>query len=86
MKRFAPHLVRKLVSAALLLAAGTAVAQTVAFTFDDGPRLEQTPLMSPQQRNQALLDALAAHHVSAALFVTCGNGANEPAGLALARA
>ena len=72
--------------ATTLFALGAAAAQTVAFTFDDGPRLEQTPLLSPQQRNAALLDALAAHHVSAALFVTCGNGANEPAGLALARA
>lgn len=71
---------------AAMLLAGAAAGQTVAFTFDDGPRLEQTPLMSPQQRNQALLGALAAHQVSAALFVTCGNGANEPAGLALARA
>lgn len=71
---------------AILCTLGTAAAQTVAFTFDDGPRLEQTPLMTPQQRNDALLGALAAHHVSAALFVTCGNGANEPAGLALAKA
>lgn len=75
---------------ALLIAAtffaSTAQAQSVAFTFDDGPRLEATPLMSPQQRNQALLDALAAHHVQAALFVTCGFGADKPEGYALARA
>ena len=82
MKRIAPALAL----AATLLAFGSAAAQTVAFTFDDGPRLEHTPLLSPQQRNQALLDALAAHHVSAALFVTCGNGANQPAGLTLAKA
>jgi len=65
---------------------GVAQAQSVAFTFDDGPRLEQTPLMSPQQRNQAMLDALAAHKVSAALFVTCDFGAAKPAGYALAKA
>ena len=65
---------------------GAAQAQSVAFTFDDGPRLEQTPLMSPQQRNQAMLDALAAHKVSAALFVTCDFGATKPAGYALAKA
>lgn len=82
MKRIAPALAL----AATLLAFGSAAAQTVAFTFDDGPRLEHTPLLSPQQRNQALLDALAVHHVSAALFVTCGNGANQPAGLTLAKA
>jgi peptidoglycan/xylan/chitin deacetylase (PgdA/CDA1 family) len=64
----------------------TAHAQSVAFTFDDGPQLEETPLLSPQQRNQSLLDALAAHKVSAALFVTCGNGADQPAGYALAQA
>ena len=63
-----------------------AQAQSVAFTFDDGPRLDQTPLMSPQQRNQSMLDVLAAQHVQAALFVTCGNGADRPAGYALAKA
>ncbi|MBC3918845.1 polysaccharide deacetylase family protein [Undibacterium sp. CY18W] len=72
--------------AALLLFVGNCHAQTVAFTFDDGPQLEQTPKLSPQQRNQAMLDALARHGVSAALFVTGDNGANQPAGYALAKA
>jgi peptidoglycan/xylan/chitin deacetylase (PgdA/CDA1 family) len=63
-----------------------AAAQTVAFTFDDGPRLAETPRLSPEQRNQAILDALARHKAKAALFVTCGNGANQPAGRALAQA
>ena len=77
---------RRLIGAVLLgLGAAAAQAQSVAFTFDDGPQLEQTPLLSPQQRNQALLDALAFHKVSAALMVTCGNGADQPAGYALAR-
>ncbi len=61
-------------------------AQAIAFTFDDGPRLQQTPLMSPAQRNQALLAALEKHAVKAALFVTVANGADRPEGLALARA
>lgn len=61
-------------------------AQSLAFTFDDGPRLAEGPLMSPQHRNQAILAALAKHKVSAALFVTAGNGANRPEGYALAKA
>jgi peptidoglycan/xylan/chitin deacetylase (PgdA/CDA1 family) len=61
-------------------------AQSVAFTFDDGPRMAGTPRLSPQARNQAILDALARHQVKAALFVTAGFGANVPQGLALARA
>lgn len=64
----------------------SARAQTVAFTFDDGPNLEETPRLSPRARNQAMLDALAKHGVKATLFVTVNNGANQPAGLELARA
>jgi peptidoglycan/xylan/chitin deacetylase (PgdA/CDA1 family) len=70
----------------IALCAGTAGAQSVAFTFDDGPQLAQTALLTPQQRNAALLDTLARHHVQAALFVTAGNGANRPEGYALAKA
>jgi peptidoglycan/xylan/chitin deacetylase (PgdA/CDA1 family) len=70
----------------LLFASVGAQAQSVAFTFDDGPRLAETPLLSPQQRNQSFLDALARERVQAALFVTCGNGADRPAGYALAKA
>ena len=77
---------RRALIIATLASAPAVQAQSVAFTFDDGPRLEATPLMSPQQRNQAMLDALAAHHVQAALFVTCGFGADKPEGYALARA
>jgi peptidoglycan/xylan/chitin deacetylase (PgdA/CDA1 family) len=75
-----------LAAAAMAVLALHTQAQTVAFTFDDGPRMAATPRLSPQQRNQAMLDALAAHKVKAALFVTAGFGANEPQGLALARA
>ncbi|HEY5800515.1 MAG TPA: polysaccharide deacetylase family protein [Burkholderiaceae bacterium] len=78
----------KSVSVALMLlcAAAGAHAQTLAFTFDDGPQLNATPRLSPQQRNAALLGALTRHQVPAALFVTCGNGADKPDGLLLARA
>lgn len=74
----------------LALVTGTcglaAQAQTVALTFDDGPRLAATPLLSPQQRNDALLKTLKQRGVPAALFVTAANGAKQSAGLALARA
>ncbi len=60
--------------------------QTIAFTFDDGPSLAATPLLSPQERNRALLAALAKHGVKAALFVTVANGADRAEGLELARA
>ncbi|HEY2027735.1 MAG TPA: polysaccharide deacetylase family protein [Myxococcales bacterium] len=70
----------------LLLALACAHPTPLAFTFDDGPKLEQTPLLTPAARNQALLGALAKHHVVAGLFVTSGNGANHPEGLALVRA
>lgn len=66
--------------------ASLAAAQSVAFTFDDGPSLAESPRLSPQQRNAAMLAALAKHNVKAALFVTAGNGANQAEGLALARA
>jgi peptidoglycan/xylan/chitin deacetylase (PgdA/CDA1 family) len=80
-------LINALIAAAIAAAcAMPASAQTVAFTFDDGPRLASTPLLSPQQRNDAILAALARHKAKAALFVTCGNGANQPAGRALAEA
>jgi peptidoglycan-N-acetylglucosamine deacetylase len=68
------------------LCVSAAQAQSVAFTFDDGPNLEQTPLLSAAARNQAILDALATYKVPAALFVTSGYGANRPEGLALAKA
>lgn len=61
-------------------------AQSVAFTFDDGPKMGATPLMTPQQRNAAMLKALAEQHLRAALFVTSGNGANKAEGFALLKA
>ncbi len=61
-------------------------AQSVAFTFDDGPNLIETPRLNPEQRNAEILKALAKHEVKAALFVTATYGANQAAGLALAKA
>jgi len=72
------------IAASLLSSAAS--AQSIAFTFDDGPHLFVTPKLTPLARNQALLSALAKHEVKAALFVTVANGANRPEGLALARA
>lgn len=73
-------------AACLIAAALPVAAQTVALTFDDGPRLTTTPRMTPVERNKAMLDALSKHGVKAALFVTSGFGADRPEGLALARA
>lgn len=39
------------------LCAAPVHAQSVAFTFDDGPRLDATPRLSAQQRNAAMLAA-----------------------------
>lgn len=58
----------------------SAQAQSVAFTFDDGPNLAETPRLSAQQRNAAMLAALAKHKVKAALFVTATFGATKPEG------
>jgi peptidoglycan-N-acetylglucosamine deacetylase len=64
----------------------TLAAQSVAFTFDDGPALKLTPRLSPTERNAALLAALERGHVKAALLVALCRGADRPAGLALLRA
>ncbi|MGG7605115.1 polysaccharide deacetylase family protein [Massilia sp. BKSP1R2A-1] len=81
-----PSICAGMAAVCLLLATPSLYAQSVAFTFDDGPTLSETPRLSPQARNSAMLAALAKHKVEAALFVTCGNGADRPEGLALARA
>lgn len=70
----------------LALAGPLLGAQSVAVTFDDGPRLAAGPLLDAGARNAALLGALAKHRVRAALFVTLANGADRPEGRALARA
>lgn len=82
-------MIERLLATLLALACTCAGAQSrpqVAFTFDDGPSLAQTPRLTPAARNQALLDALARHGVRATLFVTASRGADRPEGLALAGA
>ena len=79
-------MMRRLLAAAALAAASAAQAQSVAITIDDGPNAGNTPRMSAQERNQAILGALAKHRVQAALFVTSGFGANTPQGLPLLQA
>lgn len=61
-------------------------AQAISFTFDDGPKVAATPLLSPEARNQALLDHLRTAGVQAMFFVTVQNGSDTPAGLALLKA
>lgn len=77
---------RGALAAACIILAPQLHAQSVAFTFDDGPNLAATPHLGPQARNEAMLAALARHKVQAALFVTAGFAADRPEGLAQARA
>jgi peptidoglycan/xylan/chitin deacetylase (PgdA/CDA1 family) len=79
-------MMRSILAAALLAAAAAAQAQTVAITIDDGPNAGSTPRMSPLERNQSMLRALARHRVQAALFVTSGFGADTAQGLPLLQA
>lgn len=66
-------------------AVGAGETRTLALTLDDGPQLEDTPRMSPEGRNQALLKALHDAKLQAALFVTTSRGADRPRGFALLR-
>lgn len=75
-----------LLAASCLMPAPALQAQSVALTFDDGPSLAATPLLSPQARNEAMLAALAKHNVQAALFITAGFGVDRPEGMAMAYA
>ncbi|HEY0062790.1 MAG TPA: polysaccharide deacetylase family protein, partial [Telluria sp.] len=82
MTRFSHRLVATMIACAL----PAAHAQSVAFTFDDAPNMTALPRLDPQQRNAAMLAALARHKVKAALFVTASNGATGAQGSALVRA
>lgn len=61
-------------------------AQSLCLTLDDGPKVSATPLLTPQARNAALLRHLQEAHLRALFFVTAGNGADRPEGLALLKA
>jgi len=58
-------------------------AQSVAFTLDDGPKTETTPLLSPVARNAAILKHFQDAGVPGMFFVTLHNGTDRPEGLAL---
>lgn len=60
-----------------------AFAQTLAFTFDDGPSLEDRVHRDAAGRNAALLDQLDALRLRSALFLTTREGESDR--LALAR-
>lgn len=68
------------------LAGSVLHAQELAFSFDDGPKLEATPLLSPQARNAALLTHLAQAKAQAVFFVTVSQGSDRPEGRALLQA
>ena len=70
---------------ALLLAACGALslaAQALTLTFDDGPNRVQTPLLSPDARNAAILKALAVAKVQAIVFANGIDGGDTPKGRA----
>ena len=58
-------------------------AQSIAITLDDGPMLDVTPLLTPVERNDAILRHLRDKGVQAMFFVTLKNGADRPEGMAL---
>lgn len=53
-----------------LLISPTALCQSIALTFDDGPDMAETVALTAAQRNTALLSQLAAGHLKSILFVT----------------
>ena len=59
-------------------------AADVAITIDD-PKVTETPLVSPQERDSKIREALLKAHVKAALFV-CGMRVDNSEGKALLRA
>ncbi len=70
---------------ATLLPAPLLRSQSVALTFDDGPRLDQQVRMDAAGKNRAILAALRGAKVSSVLFVA-GRRVDSPEGLALTRA
>lgn len=66
---------------ALLLAASVlATAQSLLLTFDDGPGRQRTPRLNPDERNQAILDALRAEKAPAVIFAIGRDGGESPEG------
>jgi hypothetical protein len=56
--------------------------QSIAFTFDDGPKVENGANMTPTERNSLLLQQLKEHGIKSALFITLKD--THDSGLALA--
>lgn len=54
----------------LMLLPSFASCETIALTFDDGPIMTDTIGLSPEERNTAILQQLAAAHLKSILFVT----------------
>lgn len=61
-------------------------AQSVAFTFDDGPNLGQRVVLDAAGKNRAILQALKSAGVTSCLFVTGRRCLESPEGTALVRA
>lgn len=57
-------------------------AQTLTLTFDDGPNRVKTPLLSPDDRNAAILKALGEARVQAIVFANGIDGGDTPEGRA----
>lgn len=55
-------------------------AQVLTLTFDDGPNRVKTPLLSPEERNEALLKALRKEKVHAIVFANGIDGGDTPEG------
>ena len=70
---------------AALLPAPLLHSQSVALTFDDGPRLDRQVRMDAAGKNRAILEALKEARVSSVLFVA-GRRVDSPEALALTRA
>jgi peptidoglycan/xylan/chitin deacetylase (PgdA/CDA1 family) len=69
----------------VLLSAPLLHAQSLALTFDDGPRLDRNVRMGAVEKNRAILNALKSEGVSSVLFAA-GRLVDSPEGLALVRA
>jgi peptidoglycan-N-acetylglucosamine deacetylase len=57
--------------------------QSIAFTFDDGPKIENDARMNPSERNTLLLQQLKEYGIKSALFITLRDTHDD--GLNLAR-
>ena len=55
---------------------------SLALTFDDGPNRVETPRLSPEARNQALLKTLREEKVQAVIFANGIDGGDTPVGRA----